>query len=146
MTIKRRGTARWTGNLDTGEGHVSTESGALNAPYDTASRFEDGNETNPEELVGAAHAACYSMALTQLLSKEGHPPENVETDATVEMEMDEGPEITRVVLSTRGRVPSLDADEFRTFAEDAEEQCPVSAALDELDIEVEATLESEPLS
>lgn len=125
---------------------MSTESGVLDAPYDTASRFETGNNTNPEELIGAAHAACYSMALTQLLTREGHQPNSIETDATVELDMDEGPEITRVVLSTRGSVPGIDADEFRTFAEDAEDQCPVSGALDELEIEVEATLQSEPLS
>ncbi len=146
MTIKRRGTAKWTGNLETGNGTVRTESGALDATYDTASRFEEGTMTNPEELIAASHAACYSMALTQLLTKEGFPPNSIETDATVEMDMDEGPEITRVQLSTRGSVPGIDAEDFRTYAEDAEEQCPVSGALDELDISVDATLEGEPLS
>ncbi|PSG96204.1 hypothetical protein BRD56_11795 [Thermoplasmatales archaeon SW_10_69_26] len=99
MTRKRRGTARWQGDLDTGEGTLSTDSGVLQAAFDAASRFADGEHRNPEELIAAAHTVCCSMALTDVLQREGYEPDNVRTEADVELDADGG-EITSVRLVT----------------------------------------------
>lgn len=138
MALVRKGTAEWNGDLKAGKGTVSVESGAFsNTQYSYRSRFEEGTGTNPEELIGAAHAGCYSMALSNALSEAGHTPDSIKTTANVKME---GLKITEVLLQTEGSVPGLSAEEFQTYAEDAKQHCPVSQALAALDINLEAKL------
>jgi osmotically inducible protein OsmC len=138
---QRTADAEWNGDLESGDGHVQTESGVLDDPYDVTSRFEHGPTTNPEELLGAAHAACYSMALSNILDEAGHDPESIDTQATVTLEMDEGPRITAVHLDTAGRVPGIDAATFEKYAGKAKRECPVSGALDALEVTLDVTLE-----
>ncbi len=138
----RSASAIWKGDLREGRGSVSTESGAVDGPYTFKSRFEDGPETNPEELIGAAHAGCYSMALSNILAEAGHTPDSITTTAEVKLEMlDDGPTITSIALTTRGRVPGLDASAFLEHAEAAKVGCPVSRALGAVDITLDAALE-----
>jgi osmotically inducible protein OsmC len=107
---------------------VSTESGVLSrVPYNFSKRFENEKGTNPEELIAAAHAACFSMALSAGLAKEGHPPEELKTSATVTFQPGEG--ITKIALDVSGRVPGMDEAAFKQAAEQAKENCPVSKAL-----------------
>lgn len=140
VTKTRTAKAEWTGDLPSGKGHLVTESGVVEAPYDFASRFQAGDRTNPEELVGAAHAGCFSMALANLLAEDGHEPETIETDAAVELDPD-SPAITRITLTTRGRVAGIDEETFQRYAENAKDGCPVSKALVGVDIELDAQLE-----
>lgn len=138
MALVRKGTAEWNGDLKAGKGTVSVQSGAFsNTQYSYRSRFEEGTGTNPEELIGAAHAGCYSMALSNALSEAGHVPDSIKTTANVKME---GLKITEVLLQTEGSVPGLSQDEFQTYADDAKKNCPVSQALAALDIKLEAKL------
>lgn len=127
--FKRSATSTWRGDLKGGAGAVSTQSGAL---QDTAityvSRFENGGGSNPEELVGAAHAACYSMYLSAILSAAGHVPEAITTKAEVTLDAG-GPKITRIHLVTEGTVPGIDQATFQKFADDAKAGCPVSKLL-----------------
>ena len=112
-----------------GSGHMRG-SGALEGAYDFRSRFEDGAGTNPEELIGAAHAGCFSMALSGILTKAGHPPQSVRTTAKVHLEKQgEGFAITRIDLDTEAVVPGLDDAAFQRHAEAAKNGCPVSKAL-----------------
>ena len=142
MTKLRSAQAEWKGDLRGGDGTLRTESGAVDTKYTFAARFEEGAETNPEELIGAAHAGCFSMALSNILAEAGHTPRSVRTTATVKLEMlDDGPTITGIELRTRGDVPGLDADEFRKHAEAAKTGCPVSRALKAVDITLDAALE-----
>ena len=140
---KRKASARWDGSLTEGNGTMNMGTGAYEGPYSFSSRFEEGDGTNPEELIAAAHAGCYSMALSGELGRAGHDAEHVETDATVHIEEVEGGfGITRIELVTRARVPGISADEFATIAAAAKEGCPVSKALAAVDsIELDATLE-----
>jgi lipoyl-dependent peroxiredoxin len=127
---KRTGEARWNGSLEEGNGTMRMASGAYEGPYSFESRFEEGDGTNPEELIAAAHAGCFSMALSLVLGQAGHTAESVETKATVHIEkLDEGFGITRIELDTRARVPGVDEEEFQRAAEAAKEGCPVSQAL-----------------
>jgi osmotically inducible protein OsmC len=117
-------------------------SGAFEGKYSFKSRMEDGPGTNPEELIGAAHAGCFSMALSVVLGSEGHEPESIKTDAKVRFDKEgEGWAIKSVALTTRGRVPGLDNDGFVKAAEAAKENCPVSQALS-VEITLDAALES----
>jgi osmotically inducible protein OsmC len=126
----RKADARWEGGVPDGSGNVHLGSGAFDGPYSFKARFEDGSGTNPEELIGAAHAACFSMALSLILTQQGHPPESVETEASVHLVKDgEGFTINRIDLSTRGRVPGIDAAAFEEAAQAAKANCPVSKAL-----------------
>jgi osmotically inducible protein OsmC len=136
------GRARWTGDIEGGQGTVETGTKALDGTYTAASRFADGEGTNPEELIAAAHAACFSMALSLILGQAGHPPESVETDARVFLRRtdDGGFEIHKIELETTGSVPGIDADEFNRHAEAAKTGCPVSKALAGPEITLEATL------
>ena len=112
-------TARWEGSLDDGKGTMSTATG-LEGPYTKASRFADGDGTNPEELVGAAHAGCFSMFLSALLSKAGTPPNSIETTAKVSLDMSgDAPRIGRIALTTEGDVPGVSAEDFQKTAEEA---------------------------
>jgi lipoyl-dependent peroxiredoxin len=139
----RTAQAEWKGSLTEGSGTLTTESGALSgAPYGFPSRFESGPDTNPEELIGAAHAGCYSMALAGALAKAGHPPERLETKARVSLEKSEGGfAISGIRLECRARVPGLDAAAFGKHAEAAKTGCPVSKALASVPIELDAALE-----
>lgn len=134
MISKRPGTAVWNGGLTDGKGSLSTRSGALNTlPYSFASRFknEEGTAgTNPEELLGAAHAGCFTMALSMILGKEGLTADEIKTTATVLLENDpEKMGITGVELSVEGKVPGATEAQFRKAAETAKENCLVSKAL-----------------
>jgi osmotically inducible protein OsmC len=127
---KRTANARWDGSLQEGQGTMRMASGAYEGPYSFQSRFEEGDGTNPEELIAAAHAGCFSMALSADLGRAGHEAESVETTATVHLDkLDEGFGITRIELDTRARVPGVDEGEFQRIAEGAKEGCPVSQAL-----------------
>ena len=138
----RKAHAEWNGTLDSGKGRMEFGSGAFEGPYSFESRMQDGPGTNPEELIGAAHAGCFSMALSVVLGQAGHTPESISTDAAVSFEpQGEGWAITGIELTTRGRVPGMDEDGFRQAAEAAKQGCPVSVALGATPITVNATLE-----
>jgi osmotically inducible protein OsmC len=118
--------------LRKGEGHVSSESGVLDGDrYSFGTRFEDAPGTNPEELIAAAHAACYSMAFADTLGAKGYEPERIETEATCSLTRQEGGgfRITKMRLQVRGRVPGIDQATFRQIAEEADKGCPVSNLL-----------------
>jgi len=139
--MDRRADARWNGDLKAGNGSVKLGSGAFEGPYSFTSRFESGTGTNPEELLGAAHAACYSMALAAGLAKASHTPKSVATTATVHLTKgDAGFSISGIDLVTRGDVPGLSAEEFTKFAEEAKVGCIVSRALAAVPMTVQATL------
>lgn len=127
----RKGNAEWKGDLKDGSGKLSTESGALNnITYNFISRFEQGNETNPEELIGAAHAGCFSMALSGALSKAGFKVNSVKTEDRVHIEkLEQGFTITKIEMSTVGDVEGIDEEKFKEFAQNAKAGCPVSRAL-----------------
>ncbi|WP_372789464.1 OsmC family protein [Paraconexibacter sp.] len=137
------GTAQWQGDLKGGSGTFKAGD-SIGGSYSFTSRFEDGDGANPEQLIGAAHAACFSMALSNLLAEAGHTPESVETTAKVTLKiLDDGPAITRIALSTVGRVPGLDEATFVEHAEAAKVGCPVSKALAAVpEITLEASLAS----
>lgn len=127
----RTATSTWSGDLRNGSGVVSTESGALQATAITfVSRFENGGGSNPEELIAAAHAACYSMYLSAILSGAGHTVESINTTASVTLQTgDGGPQITRIHLVTTGKIGGMDPVTFGQFAEEAKQGCPVSKLL-----------------
>jgi len=133
--------AKWNGDLKNGNGTMRMDSGSYEGAYTFASRFEDGEGTNPEELIGAAHAGCFSMALSLELSEAGYDPESIDTRAEVTLEVtDGGPAITGIKLITKGKVPGIDNDAFQQFAEGAKKGCPVSKALAGTVIMLDATL------
>jgi osmotically inducible protein OsmC len=138
----RSAEATWEGNLQSGNGTMTVESGAYEGAYSFHTRFEDGTGSNPEELIGAAHAGCYSMALSNLLAEAGHNPQQVHTQAEVTLDMLEngGPTITKIHLTTEAQVPGLDDDTFQQHAEAAKAGCPVSKALAGPEITLDATL------
>lgn len=119
--------AVWTGTLKEGAGTMKLGSGMFEGPYTFASRFEEGKGSNPEELIGAAHAGCYSMFLASLLTNNGFPPESIHTTASVHLGA--GPTITKIELVTRANVAGISAGDFAKFAAEAKEKCPVSKAL-----------------
>lgn len=122
--------AEWNGSLREGAGKMRLGTGAFEGSFTFASRFETGPGTNPEELIGAAHAGCFSMALSAALGRAGHTPTSIRTSAAVHLgTVNGGPAITQIDLETEGVVPGIDADTFRQFAEDAKKNCPVSRAL-----------------
>jgi osmotically inducible protein OsmC len=126
----RDGSAEWRGNLKEGAGTVTVASGLFSGSYSFSTRFEEEPGTNPEELIAAAHAGCFSMALSGVLSEAGHTPESIKTTARVHLRMLEaGPTITRIDLLTEGRVPGIGEDEFAQAAAQAKAGCPVSRAL-----------------
>ncbi len=129
--MQRYGTAEWSGDLRTGAGAVSTESGALKkAPYGFGSRFESKQGSNPEELVGAAHAGCFSMALSMMLGERQLVPKKIETRATVTLEeQDGGFAVTAVHLDVSANVPDADRATFQEAAQQAKEGCPISKLL-----------------
>jgi osmotically inducible protein OsmC len=144
MAIERNAHATWDGDLRGGSGRFDTGSGAITGQEVTfASRFEEpGGKTSPEELIAAAHATCFSMALAGGLAKAGHPPTRIETDAVATLDQAEGGfRLTSMKLSVRGEVDGLDEEAFRSAAEEAKEGCPVSNALaDSVEITLDAAL------
>jgi osmotically inducible protein OsmC len=134
----RESSAVWRGNLSEGKGSMRLGSGAYEGAFSRASRFEDGPGTNPEELIGAAHAGCFSMYLALILSKAGYIPTRIDTTARVHL--GEGPKITLIELSTVGEVPGIDENTFIEFAEQAKKGCPVSQALAAVDMRLTARL------
>ena len=124
-----KGTAQWQGDLKGGSGTFTAGDG-ITGDYSFKSRFEDGPGANPEQLIGAAHAACFSMALSNILAEAGHPPDAVDTEAIVTLRpVDGAPTITKIALTTVGRVPGLDDAAFQEHAAAAKAGCPVSRAL-----------------
>lgn len=139
----RSGEAIWKGDLKNGSGTLKVESGIFEAEYNFVSRFETGNKTNPEELIGAAHAACFSMALSNELASAGHDPKSVDTTSEVTLSMKEsGPEITNIKLISSAYVPGIEKDTFMEIANGAKENCPVSKVLAGATIELDITLNS----
>jgi lipoyl-dependent peroxiredoxin len=139
----RKAEARWEGDLPKGKGTMRFGGGAFEGQYSFSSRFEEGEGTNPEELIAAAHAGCFSMALSNGLAKAGHTPTRVDTVASVHLEKtDAGFGITRIELRTDAEVPGIDEAAFKEQAETAKANCPVSKALAAVDITVDARLVS----
>jgi osmotically inducible protein OsmC len=134
----RHSSAVWKGNLTEGQGTMRLGSGLYEGPFTRASRFEAGPGTNPEELVGAAHAGCFSMFLSALLSKSGFPPAEIKTTAKVTL--GDGPAITLIELETEGRVPGCDEKTFLEHAEQAKAGCPISKALSAVPMKLTARL------
>ena len=138
---KRTASAVWEGTLREGKGTVKLGSGAFEGQYSFASRFEEGKGTNPEELIGAAHAGCFSMALAAGLTKAGHNPTRISTNAQVSLEkVGDGFKITTIDLNTEAEVPGIDEKTFLGHAETAKKNCPVSQALTGVDIKLNARL------
>lgn len=137
----RRASARWEGTLRDGTGTMKLPSGAYEGRYSFASRFEEGTGSNPEELIAAAHAGCFSMALSAGLTRSGHIPDYVATEAAVSLEKQEsGFKITRSHLTCEAKVPGLSPEEFQQAAQDAKAGCPVSGALAAIEITLDAKL------
>jgi osmotically inducible protein OsmC len=143
MTIKKTASAHWQGGIKDGKGRISTQSGALkDQPYGFNTRFEDQPGTNPEELIGAAHAGCFSMALSKELEERGMLAESIDTQAEVWLEKEAGGfRISAVHLSLRARIPGADRDRFEQAVEAAKTGCPVSRLLN-AEISLQVTLES----
>jgi osmotically inducible protein OsmC len=141
---KRSATAHWEGDLASGNGTMEMGGGAWSGPYSAKSRFEEGDGTNPEELIAAAHAGCFSMAFAHELAQAGHTPESVVTTAEVHLNpADGGFAINRIDLHTTARVPGIDEEEFQSIGAAAKAGCPVSKALAAVpEINLDATLES----
>ena len=143
--MTRTASAHWSGSLSDGQGAISTETQTLtDIPYSFRTRFKgEGTGTNPEELLGAAHAACYTMQLSHMLAEAGHPPSRAETTAKVHLEQVEGGfEIPRIELVLSADVPGIADDEFQRIAKKASETCPLSKVLATAEISLDATLAS----
>ncbi|MBA2665025.1 MAG: OsmC family protein [Bradymonadaceae bacterium] len=144
VDLKRSAQAVWKGDLKTGNGTSSTKSDAFkDLPYSFATRFENQPGTNPEELIAAAHASCFSMALANILASDGHTPESIHTVAQVTLRKgDAGFKVVAVHLQTEGNVPGIDAAAFQEAAQKAKEKCPISVLLKPglEELSVEATL------
>jgi lipoyl-dependent peroxiredoxin len=126
----RNGSAEWRGDLQGGEGTLKVGASSYEGPYSFKSRFEEGEGTNPEELIGAAQAACYSMQLSAMLANDGHTPDSVNTTAKVHLRfVDDKPTITLIELETEGKVPGIDQAAFESAAAAAKDACLVSRAL-----------------
>ena len=138
----RSGSATWRGDLQGGEGDLRVGDGVFEGAYSFKSRFEEGEGTNPEELIAAAHASCFAMAFANTLAGEGHTPEEVNAQARVVLkEVDGAPTIARIELKAESTVPGIDEDEYQRLAEQAKRDCPVSRALAGVnEIQLEASL------
>lgn len=142
----RHADAHWEGSLKEGQGHLRVETLALDGPYDARSRFGDGRATNPEELLGAALAGCFSMALSAVLSGSGHVPDSIDTKAAVHLvPAGSGWSINVIELETIANVPDIDQASFERLANEAKATCPVSKALAGVRIELKAALAVEQL-
>jgi len=138
----RKASAQWRGDLRSGNGDISTETGVLKSiPYNFTSRFENGSQTNPEEILCAAHAACYSMALANGLASAGYKVNSVVTEDKVHIEkLESGFTITKIEIHTEASVDGIDNAAFQKFAEDTKKGCPVSKALAAVEMKLEAKL------
>jgi osmotically inducible protein OsmC len=137
----RSAEAQWEGPLKEGKGRIKLESGAFEGPYSFTGRFEQGTGTNPEELLGGAHAGCFNMALAKGLAEAGYTPEKLQTTASVRMEKgDQGFAISRIDLNVRADVPGLEEDEFQRLAQAAKAGCVISRALGGVSIDLKAEL------
>jgi osmotically inducible protein OsmC len=137
----RKASAEWEGNLKGGNGRVRTETGAVDGRYSFSSRFEDGKGTNPEELIGAAHAGCFSMAFSAALDGSGFTPRIVRTEDKVYVEkIGDGFTITKIEMTTEADVPGIDEETFQKIADDAKRNCPVSRALKGVELILDAKL------
>ena len=140
---ERKAEAQWRGSLKDGSGTMRVGSGSFNGAYSFSSRMENGTGTNPEELIGAAEAGCFSMAFANELSQAGHTAQEIHTTASVHFERGEkGWGIARIELVTEGAVPGVDEATFQSLAEKAKQNCPVSKALAATQISLKATLKS----
>lgn len=141
--MDKSASAHWEGDLQNGKGTISTESGVLkDSPYGFRTRFEDAPGTNPEELIGAAHAGCFSMAFSMLLGQENYTPDSIDTKAVVTLEkQDDGFAVTQVHLDMRARIPGIDQSKFEEIANKAKAGCPISKLL-KVEISLNARLES----
>ena len=141
--MARTATAQWKGDLQSGEGKLALGSGSFEGPYTFKSRFEEGAGTNPEEMIGAAEAGCFTMALSLALTENGTPPESIDTEAKVNLRnLDGTPTIDSIALTTRARIDGVDDATFKEMAAQAKEQCIVSRALAGVnEITVDAALE-----
>ena len=143
IDIKRTASAKWEGGVPAGSGTITTGSGAVDVAYSFNKRFGDEPGTNPEELLGASHAACFSMALSFALTSAGYPPASIDTKATVHLTRDEsGFSIPGITLETVGIVPGIDEATFAATAEGAKQNCPLSKALAAVPITLKATLQT----
>ena len=137
----RTAEAVWQGNLREGQGRMKLGSGAFEGRYTWSSRFEEAQGTNPEELIAAAHAGCFTMAMASQLTKAGFPPEQIQTSARVHLDKVDGAnKITTVELDTEARVPTVDEAHFLELADTAKRTCPVSQALAGVEIKLQARL------
>ncbi len=137
----RKAEAVWEGTLKEGSGKMKVGRVGFEGPYTWSSRFEDARGTNPEELIGAAHAGCYSMALSANLGRAGFTPQHIHTTAQVTIESVEGKSrITRIQLETEAKVPGIEASQFQQIAEEAKGGCPVSVALSSVPVTLVARL------
>ena len=143
MSIKRSSEAKWEGSIKEGKGNIKLGSGAFDGAYSFDSRFGDDTvATNPEELIAAAHAGCYTMALSGFLGRAGYEPSNIETKATVHLEKEgDGFVIPKIDLVTVASVPNIADEEFQQIAKTAKEKCPVSQVLAGAEISLDATLQ-----
>lgn len=141
VRVRRRAHASWQGTVPDGGGRIELGSSAFEGPFSLKARVEDTAATNPEELIGAGHAGCYTMSLANLLEESGHPVTDLRTTAKVHLdEQEQGFSITKIELDTVGEVPGVDDAEFRRLAEEAKATCPVSRALAGTEIAVRARL------
>jgi len=137
----RTAEAEWKGDLKGGTGTMESETGAVRGSYSFASRFEEGEGTNPEELIAAAHAGCFAMAFSNILAQAGHTPDRVHASARVHLgKDDEGAAITRIELQCDAEVPGIGEEEFQEHADAAKKGCPVSKALAAVPVSLEARL------
>lgn len=142
-SIARTATVKWQGDVAKGHGDITTQSGRVSASYSFGTRFSGDPGTNPEELLAASHAACFTMATSAVLTRAGHPPTSLDTTATVHLERaGEGFKIPRIELSIKGVVPGVSAEQFDHFARQAEASCPISNALRAIPINVDTKLEA----
>ncbi len=142
IRVVRNAQASWQGTVPDGGGRIGVGSGAFEGPFTLRARVEEGvHSTNPEELIGAGHAGCFTMSLANLMSEAGHPPIDLETTARVHLEqLEQGFRITRIELDTTGEAEGVDAATFAALAEQAKSTCPVSLALAGTEITLKATL------
>jgi osmotically inducible protein OsmC len=141
MKVNKKAMAKWAGNLKEGKGSISLESGAFeNQPFGFNTRFEDKKGTNPEELIGAAHASCFTMAFSMILGEDNFTADNIETESTITLEKeDQGFSVTRSKLILNATIPNIDKDKFLELANKAKTNCPISKLFD-TEIILEATL------
>ncbi len=139
--MERSASAVWNGSLKEGKGTISSQSGALKSmQYSFGSRFAEGVGTNPEELIAAAHAGCFTMALSAELGKAGFTPDSIETSAVVTLDMHDKPTVTKIHLKTKAKVPGIDKAKFDEIAAGAKAGCPISRLLAAAEITLDATL------